>query len=177
MDRGKQLQSAGICHKLFCFIMKFLASQAKKPVTLGPPVIQQQSRSTIGCRLDQASKFQTQAKDNGIGSIIGTEDFGNLISIEIEDETCALLDSNRGGYGTGENGTKIKTARKMVSIKDEPEIIGYPSKKRRKNERQILGLEGDVRPLKSILKVGSKMHETSLQKVSPKPYNSTLMYY
>ncbi|GAB4835869.1 hypothetical protein Ancab_000786 [Ancistrocladus abbreviatus] len=32
-----QLQSLGICHRLFCFIMKTFAAQALKPVTLGRP--------------------------------------------------------------------------------------------------------------------------------------------
>ncbi|KAK9732616.1 hypothetical protein RND81_04G010500 [Saponaria officinalis] len=161
MDREKPLQSAGICHRLFFFIMKSLTSQAAKPVILGPLVIHQQTQSLNGCCFDSEG----------------------MISIGIEDETRALLDNKRDGCrqeerkGTGEIGTKTKNPRKMVSIKDEPEIICSPNKRRRKNERQMLGIEGDVRPLKSILKVGSKLRENSPQKTSPNSTNNTIMYY
>ncbi|KAK9732619.1 hypothetical protein RND81_04G010800 [Saponaria officinalis] len=149
MDREKPLQSGGICHKLFYFIMKSLASQATKPVTLGPPGIHQQTRSLNGCCFDSEG----------------------VISIGIEDETLALLDNKRDGSRQEENGTKMRNRRKVVSIKDEPEIICSPNKRRRKNERQMLGIGGDVRPLKSILKVGSKLREHS------NSTKNTIVYY
>ncbi|KAL9248082.1 hypothetical protein vseg_021444 [Gypsophila vaccaria] len=71
----------------------------------------------------------------------------------IDEETCALLDNRGEGCREG--------TRKTVSIKDEPEIISNRNKKRRPNS-SMKGrrYNGDVRPLRSILKVGSNLRDT-----------------
>uniref|UniRef100_A0A803KPA4 Uncharacterized protein n=1 Tax=Chenopodium quinoa TaxID=63459 RepID=A0A803KPA4_CHEQI len=159
VQNEQQLQSLGICHRLFRFIMRNLAAQALKPVTLGPPAQIQQTRMISWPVIDR----QEMNSQRGY-SINGAEDCDILASVEIEDESSRLLDASDQGKITIEfvGKAKTKAPRKMVSIKDEPEIINE-SKKRKKNEVTERRNDGELRPLRSILKVGSNFPKTSAQ--------------
>ncbi|KMT13562.1 hypothetical protein BVRB_4g083370 [Beta vulgaris subsp. vulgaris] len=162
-QKEQQLQSLGICQRLFCFIMKTLAAQALKPVTLGPPVQLPQTRKTSWSVINRQA-MNTQH----IGSIHEAEDSESLASIEIEDEASHLLGAEGFDWWYDQGKVivetvaecKTKTPRKMVSIKDEPEVING-SKRRKKNGVAEQRHDGELRPLRSILKVGSNLTETS----------------
>ena len=136
--------------------MRTLAAQVVKPVTLGPPPMAlHHTRKTNWSFINQ-HKMGSRDFD----SIDGTEDFKSVVSIDIEDEASLLLGAAagewryyRGNKVTDENrgGGKPKAARKMVRINDKPEVINV-SKKRKKRVIAIRH-DGDLRPLKSILKV------------------------
>lgn len=146
--------------------MKNLAAQALKPVTLGPSVPLQQTRKTCWPAI---SGQETDSQ------YVGAEDSDSSASIETDNETSRLLGAEGGGwwYDQGKiiietvSELKTKAPRKMVSIKDEPEIIN--ESKKRKNVNMESRNNGQLRPLRSILKVGSNLSQSSAQLVNGNP--------
>jgi len=154
MDQNEtQLQPIGICHKLFYFIMRTLAAQALKPVTLGPPVPREQTRKPgiERCPITHYSESR--------GSPKRLEDYESEASIDIEEVASPSLKDEEGMVKV----EMMVGPKKVVSIKDEPEVICLSNKGRKTMaDRQSWGLEREkdrrLRPLRSILKVGSSSH-------------------
>ncbi|CAO2836779.1 unnamed protein product [Amaranthus hypochondriacus] len=139
-----QFESFGLCQRLFYFIMRALAAQAVKPVTLGPSVPHNNTRKMNW-------SLGSDKQEAGVQDF--TEDSESVASIDMEDEvrmesTC-----------TSRGGVKAKAPRKMVSINDKPEVIDL-SKKRKNGEIECRH-DGELRPLRSILKVSSNLYDKS----------------
>ncbi|KNA14226.1 hypothetical protein SOVF_109400 [Spinacia oleracea] len=160
--------------------MKNLAASVK-PVTLGSgsPAATQQTRKTCRRTIHQQNTGSRDAD-----SINGAEDAETLASIIIEDEASRLIcvEGDKWWYdqgrmiiieNMGEN--KSKAPKKMVSIKDEPEIINGSKKK--KNGVMERRSDGELRPLRSILKVGSNLSKSSTQVDNNNPMRKATMDY
>ena len=134
-----------IFHTLLDFFIKSLSIQAIKTVTLGGP--------TLSSSPTQVPNFD--ASSNGVGTLGG--------------QIVGPVDHGTPNGGSGLEGS-VSTApiiapqerrpKKMVSISEYVEEIGTSSKKWKKKEvvEKRPSMEGgkeEVKPLKSILKVGS----------------------
>lgn len=135
--------------------MRTLAAQVVKPVTLGPPMPHHHTQKTNWSFINQ-NKMGSRDFD----SIDGAEDFENVPSSDIEDEASLLLGVaagecryDRENIVTDENRgeAKTKAARKKVRINDKPEVINVSNKQK----KRVIAIrhDGELRPLKSILKV------------------------
>lgn len=145
----QQYESLGLCQRLFYFVMRALAAQAVKPVTLGPSVTHNHTRKM---------NWSLSSDKQEAGAQDFTEDSESVASIDIKDEdTMECTCTSRGGV-------KAKAPRKMVSINDKPEFIDL-SKKRKNGEIECRH-DGELRPLRSILKVGSNLYDKSTKPAS-----------
>uniref|UniRef100_A0A803Q024 Uncharacterized protein n=1 Tax=Cannabis sativa TaxID=3483 RepID=A0A803Q024_CANSA len=171
----KETQPHGICNRIFHFMMNSLVLQAIKRVTLG-----HQSPSDaatcdkFGIKSDQIiegtsgksrtsrarlmlENNNTEDSDKKLSSIQGTKvdkelknEFKSGVADEITEEGQAALQQK-------------KAPKKMVSINDRVEEI-HKIMKKRKRSRSFdkfnsfeNGEDDESKPLKSILKVGSKI--------------------
>lgn len=135
--REQHIQSLGICQRLYN-IMRSLASQAFKSVTLGLPSIPEHAI------LNEAGTKCNRKEENGLD--------GNS-KLRAEEETEAQIPSIS---------SRAKPPRKTVSINEEIEDMEKTLKLRRKSRFEKLNsleLPGDEpEPLRaSILKVGSDL--------------------
>lgn len=197
-QRESQLQSMSICHRLFLFIMKSLASHAHKTVYLGctsdqdstqVPTITSDADNGAGSNSDHPMAQETPREaaipgakvelDEGNGSKnldpFGPHDKelppvqGNVDDIissshEVQDNKDSYMNSGKMTEEEASLSTAVpgpKPLKKMVSIKDEVEEISMPKKKKKLNKTLSKSTsfeteEDGQKPLKSILKVGSK---------------------
>ncbi|KAL2345726.1 hypothetical protein Fmac_007011 [Flemingia macrophylla] len=121
----------GICYKLYHFIMKTMAFQAMKTVTLGTP-------SHHG---SSSSKVEITQRDFGAETPCG----GN----NIEEKNVACRNINIDENVVGEL-VLPRAPKKFVSINDNVEEITSPGKKR---SNSFGDQQEDLKPLRSILKV------------------------
>ncbi|KAJ7978024.1 Fibrous sheath CABYR-binding protein [Quillaja saponaria] len=169
-QRNLQFQSLGICHKLYNFIMKSLASYACKTVTLGRPMhfgltqapVSDDATKVSGCRTNQLLQPETgdQPPHEGIRELPpvqingGISSAAKLVTENMTEEEKMVQASAR----------QVKAPKKMVSINDKVEEI-YTSKKRKKKSiEKSTSLEHEEeeeepKPLRSILKMGSNLNE------------------
>lgn len=137
--REQHLQSLGICRRLYNFIMRSLASQAFKSVTLGLPSLPEHAI------LNEAGTKCNRKEGNGLD--------GNS-KLRAEEETEAQIPSIA---------SRAKPPRKTVSINEEVEDIEKTLKLRRKSKsfeklNSLELLRDEPEPLRaSILKVGSDL--------------------
>jgi hypothetical protein len=158
--REQQLQSLSICHRLFNFIMKTIASQALKTVPLGAPTTNHShpmahekphEAAPSGAEevptVDQAIGDDTMIKDNNDSNI----DSGKSVEEEAPISTTAA---------------QPKPLKKTVSINDTVEEISTPTKSKKmskatKKSTSFEREEDGPKPLRSILKMGSNLSEKS----------------
>lgn len=181
-QRESQLQSMSICHRLFLFIMKSLASHAHKTVYLGCTSDQGSTQvPTITSDADNEAAIPGAKVelDEGNGSKnldpFGPHDKelppvqGNVDDIissshEVQDNKDSYMNSGKMTVEEAPLSTAApgpKPLKKMVSIKDEVEEISTPKKKKKlkktiSKSTSFESEEDGPKPLKSILKVGSK---------------------
>ncbi|XP_062084682.1 uncharacterized protein LOC133790869 [Humulus lupulus] len=166
----KETQPHGICNRLFNFMMKSLALQAIKRVTLGHPSpsdaathdrngtkSDQIIEETLGKTRASRARFMlennnTKDPDQKLKSIQGElkNKFESSAVDEIPEEEREAAPQQK------------KAPKKMVSINDRVEDIHKIVKKRMKSKSFDKynsfdnGEDDEVKPLKSILKVGSQ---------------------
>ncbi|CAK8572413.1 unnamed protein product [Lathyrus sativus] len=146
-QREFHFQHLGICHKLYYFITKTLASQALKTVTLGC--------STPYNSTSTASK----GSDSEANKVVRSETPCN--KAEDKDSGCMKIDEK-----VREDAARLakKTSlRKSVSINDNVEEI-LPNKKNKRRSKSFqksssLDQEEEPKPLRSILKVDSDLKD------------------
>ncbi|KAK9291807.1 hypothetical protein L1049_019757 [Liquidambar formosana] len=181
-QREYQLQSLGICHRLFNFIMKILEAQALKPVTLGPPMhhgltqlpILDASQNRLGFMCDESMHLMAQetsceGHDSGDEALEDLAHVNTLRSPSIEEKNDSSADQGKAPQEVEAAPSIVPQARapkKSVSINDRAEEIIDTSKKnkRKKAAEKSASMErekDEPKPLKSILKVGSNVNEKS----------------
>lgn len=177
------LQSLGICRKLFDIIMKSLATQTDKTVTLGVPAhgtlpgihpqncpdpsFKQGESPTQQC----TDKVETEKSRELENSVPGTEfiSAGEDHKREVAKSFQPCVDG--GGTGEGEEAEpgESKGLKKAVSFHDEVEKI-EPAKKKTKMRMKrnrlaekvsMMEQDNEHLPLKSILKMSSDLDSTS----------------
>ncbi|TKY61462.1 hypothetical protein E2542_SST11313 [Spatholobus suberectus] len=152
----------GICYKLYLFIMKTLASQAMKTVTLGGSSHYGSSSTEVqitqrgfGTKEDKVVRAETPCEGH----------FGGSVSPNIEEKNIPCRNNIDGNEVARENvlGDLPHAPKKMVSINDNVEEIILPSKKRSKSFQKYNSLDQQEhpKPLRSILKVGSNLNDKS----------------
>ncbi|KAM3752773.1 hypothetical protein ACB098_03G044200 [Castanea mollissima] len=197
-QRESQLQSMSICHRLFLFIMKSLASHAHKTVHLGStsnqgstqvPITTSHADNGAGSNSDHPMAQEKPCEDaipgakveldegNGSKNLdpFGPHDKelppvqGNIDDIissshEVQDNKDSYMNSGKMTEEAAPLSTAApgpKPPKKMVSINVEVEVISTPKKKKKLNKTLSKSTSSEreedaPKPLKSILKVGSK---------------------
>ncbi|CAL5208551.1 unnamed protein product [Lathyrus oleraceus] len=146
-QREFHLQHLGICHKLYYFITKTLASQALKTVTLGC--------STPYNPTSTAPK----GSDSEANKVVRSDTPCN--KAKDRDSSCTNIDEK-----VREDAARLAkrtSLRKSVSINDNVEEI-LPNKKNKKRSKSFqksssLDQEEEPKPLRSILKVDSDLKD------------------
>ncbi|GLT78972.1 hypothetical protein SLA2020_504870 [Shorea laevis] len=187
--REQELQSLGICERLYNFFTRSLATYALKTVTLGLPHDHAPASAPVSTGVDVSSSNtnkpvhpvapetwsagsalqgkveQERAKSSSSDHIIDRKEL--LIqdtSPEKEEEEEAQLP---------ENVFQAKAPKKVVSKNETVEEIKLSKKKRKrkKSTEKVASFEDETdepKPLKSILKVGSiNLNENSYMNQSP----------
>lgn len=167
-QREDPFQSLGICHKLYLF-MKNLATNTLK--TLNPFRYMGHGLTRVVETGPSSQEVHPVARGNPTsgGSCCGQEhenivhnssfDQENPVEETKRVEREASLSSSSTPAGEGVQG---KAPRKMVSINDTVEMIRLTRKKsKKKKNNQEIHHEPNLQPLKSILKVGSDVNNSS----------------
>ena len=186
MDRREhQLQSKSICQRLFNFIRKIVASQADKTVNLGCPSNKGLTQIPEGRPYEAALSGAKVELDQGNASKnldpCGPHDKElSPVQLNGDDNTSSpmIKDNSKDSYmDSGERpeekapltttAPEQKPIKKMVSINDVVEEISTPKKNKKMNKATnklpSFEHEDDLKPVKSILKVGSKLNEKSAE--------------
>lgn len=172
-QREYQLQSLSICHrlfnfivKLFNFIVKAFASQALKTVHLGPPTTNHGHPTTHG-RPREAALSAAEEVPTVQG--IGDDTISSPHIIKDNNDSCIDSAGKRPEEEAPISTTSAqpKAPKKMVSINDTVEEISTPKKIKKMNKaaKKSTSFEREEddhpKPLRSILKVGSKLNGDS----------------
>ncbi len=175
-----------ICHRLFNFIRKIVASQADKTVNLGCPSNKGLTQIPEGRPCEAALSGAKVELDQGNASKnldpCGPHD-KELPPVQVNGDdnissSHMIKDNNKDSYtDSGKRpeekapltttAPEQKPIKKMVSINDVVEEISTPKKNKKMNKATnklpSFEHEDDLKPVKSILKVGSKLNEKSAE--------------
>lgn len=143
----RELHNVGTCYKLYLFVLKSLASQAMKTVTLG---------GTPSSHYGSSSTHEVNITQKGFGSKPETSCEGSVSQTQRAERKNFPCRNN-----IDENvlGDLPHAPKKMVSINDNVEEIILPSKERSKSDS--LDQQEYPKPLRSILKVCSNVNDKS----------------
>lgn len=164
-QREFHLQHVGICYKLYHFIMRTLAAQTLKTVTLGAPshfgsssirvpISDATQRGPGGAREDKTMRPETPFEG---------ENDKEILTEHTEEKFNSCIDeSELKGENMGASLILPQAPKKMVSINDNVEEIILPSKNK-SFQKSISQDQEDqhLKPLRSILKVGSNLNDKS----------------
>ncbi|KAG7969098.1 hypothetical protein I3843_07G013600 [Carya illinoinensis] len=178
-QREHQLQYSNICIRLFNFL-KSLASQALKiPSTLGPLPLMNHGFSRVpipSAAQDGADSKIELEQDNASKTL---EPFGDPHGRElqpVQDNNDSRMNSVKRQLEDEETlsaaAPQPKAPKKAVSFHDVVEEMSSKPKQNKKMNKTTkkstsLEREEDPKPLRSILKVGSKLNEKSDSFVNP----------
>ncbi|KAE8677723.1 hypothetical protein F3Y22_tig00111503pilonHSYRG00053 [Hibiscus syriacus] len=170
----------GLCHKLYNFITKYLATCAMKRVTLGQGSHQDSthlpspgSGSAISSSItDQAMlpvADQTPVEDASLQAKLEPGPICNHSESGISSATSNGEKNEDEAPATSSIRPEVRPPRKMVSINDIVEEMTATASKKKKSKKKRTEKMGsfdqeiieEPKPLKSILKVGSKIDESN----------------
>lgn len=156
---------------LFDIIAQHLASQAMKPVTLGPPTSQDMKPETLSplAQYHPSQGYQASVESEQTSTVSGVSTSLPSLSSNCCDSTKdgkelqPIQDDGITEVEDPESATQVKgPPKKMVSINDRAEVVRYKrkeTKKKKATDGKSASLEREkdeeMKPLKSILKVGS----------------------
>ncbi|KAE8726377.1 hypothetical protein F3Y22_tig00007041pilonHSYRG00008 [Hibiscus syriacus] len=170
----------GLCHKLYNFIRKYLATYAMKRVTLGQGSHQDSthlpspgSGSVISSSItDQAMPpvaVETSVEDASLQAKVEPGPICNHSESGISSATLNEEKNEDEAPATSAIRPEVRPPRKMVSINDTVQEMTATASKKKKIKKKRAEKMGsfnqeiieEPKPLKSILKVGSKIDESS----------------
>ncbi|XWS64589.1 hypothetical protein CRYUN_Cryun05aG0016400 [Craigia yunnanensis] len=173
----------GLCHWLYNFIMKWLATYAVKSVTLGHGSRQASAQlpssdaaSAISSSMTDQATTQPMAQespleDASLHAEVEPDPVNNHKNVEeMVDSSISSAPSNEEKKEEEATVSTIapeaQPPKKMVSINDTVEKMDASLKKSKKKKRteKVGSFDQEIdepKPLKSILKVGSKLDENS----------------
>lgn len=143
-----------LCRGLSNSIVQHLASQAVKPVILGPP-----AQDRCPSQGHQACVESEQAS-TVLDVSTSLPSLGSNCSDFMKDgkELQPIQDKGSTEVITPESATQAKgPPKKMVSINDRAEVVRYKIKEKKKKKATEPEKDEETKPLKSILKVGSNL--------------------
>ncbi|KAK8508874.1 hypothetical protein V6N13_090826 [Hibiscus sabdariffa] len=170
----------GLCHKLYNFIMKYLATYAMKKVTLGQGSHQDSTQlpspgaasaipSSIADQAVHPVDNETPVEDASLQAKAEAEPICNHSESGISTATSIEEKNEDEAPATSAIQPEARPPRKMVSINDTVEEMTATASKKKKSRKKRTEKMGsfdqeiieEPKPLKSILKVGSKIDESN----------------
>lgn len=143
-----------LCRGLSDSIVQHLASQAVKPVILGP--LAQDQRPSQG----HQACIESEQASTVLDVSTSLPSLSSNCSDFMKDgkELQLIQDLGSTEVVTPESATQAKgPPKKMVSINDRVEVVRYKSKEKKKKKATEHEKDEETKPLKSILKVGSNL--------------------
>ncbi|GMI79284.1 hypothetical protein HRI_001597700 [Hibiscus trionum] len=169
----------GLCHKFYNFIMKYLATYAMKRVTLGQGSHQDSTQlpspgaasaipSSIADQAIHPLADETPAEDASLQTKAEAEQMCNHGESGIS-TTTSNEEKNEDEAPTSAIQPEARAPKKMVSINDRVEEMTATASKKKKTKKKRTEKMGsfdqeiieEPKPLKSILKVGSKIDDSN----------------